>query len=478
MTETDWLKVVDPATGEVAREVRCDTDSALDAKLEAARRAQRAWRSRPVSERVRELSSFLAYFREAKESVALDVSREMGKPLREARGEVEVLLARSECMLSLAEKALAPETLSEKAGIERRIEHAPLGLVLDIAAWNYPLIVPGNVVLPALLAGNAVVLKHSPKTPAAGEHFEKALARLSDPALFAHVVLPDSRAGGLVSDARIDHVAFTGSVRTGRRVYETAASHLAGVGLELGGKDPAYVAEDADLDFAAANLVEGACFNAGQSCCAVERVYVHERVWARFLERALRAMAELRIGSPQDEHTTLGPLVDEAARARVEAQVADALERGARLLSGGRGLRAQVGFFHEATLLADCPDEALVMREETFGPVLPARSVRNDEEALACMNDSPYGLTASIWTTDPARAEHFARELEAGTVYQNRCDYLDPNQPWTGWKQSGLGSTLSRYGFLGLTRRKSIHLRRAAPGPTPARNSPAGDAVS
>jgi len=454
------LRIVNPATGTHLRDVPCDSPADVDAKLARAQAAHRRWRETPLEERVAELRSALEYFRRQKECVARDVTREIGKPIRQARGEVDTLLARAEYMLSIAPSALAAERVQAKPGFELSIEHAPLGVVLDIAAWNYPLIVPVNVIVPGLAAGNALVLKHSPKSPAAGEHFARALANLSEPDAFQHVIVPDTDAGALVSDARIDHVSFTGSVATGRRVYRAASERLVDCGLELGGKDPAYVAADADLDFAAENVVDGACYNAGQSCCAVERVYVHASVYEAFLERAMLTVLAYRLGDPLEETTTLGPLVDAAARERVERHVADALSRGARLLCGGRRPPDLAGSFHEPTLLADCPDTALVMREETFGPLVPVRAVRDDDEALSAMNDSRYGLTASVWTKDPARAERFARALEAGTVYQNRCDYLEPALPWTGWKESGLGSTLSRFGFLHLTRRKSVHLRR------------------
>ncbi len=454
------LRIVNPASGALVREVVCDTSAELGAKLDHARAAQRRWRSLPLRQRVLELADALEYFRRGRERVARDVTLEMGKPIAQARREVDTLLARAEHMLAIAPGCLAGEVLPSDPGFELRIEHEPLGVVLDIAVWNYPLIVPVNVVVPALAAGNAVVLKHSPKTPGAGEHFERALASLSEPDVFQHVIVADSQAGALVADPRIDHVAFTGSVKTGRSVYKTACERLIGAGLELGGKDPAYVAEDADLDFAAENVVDGACYNAGQSCCAVERVYVHEKVYAPLLERALKAMSAYKLGDPLDEATTMGPLVDRAALEKVETHVADALRRGARLVCGGRRPPGFSGFFFEPTLLSECPDDALAMRDETFGPVLPVRAVANDEEALARMNDSRYGLTASVWTKDPARAERFARLLEAGTVYQNRCDYLDPALPWTGVKESGLGSTLSRYGYLHLTRRKSVHFRR------------------
>jgi acyl-CoA reductase-like NAD-dependent aldehyde dehydrogenase len=320
--------------------------------------------------------------------------------------------------------------------------------------------VPVNVVVPALVAGNALVLKHSPRTPGAGEHFARAFAALPEPDVFAHAVVTDAEAGALVSHPGVDHVSFTGSVATGRGVYRAASERLIGVGLELGGKDPAYVAADADLDFAAENVVDGACYNAGQSCCAVERVYVHASVYEAFLERALAHVRAHRLGDPLADGTTMGPLVDAAARARVVEQVTDARGRGARVLAGSARPSGLGGYFHEPTLLADCPAEALAMREETFGPLVPVAAVADDDEALARMNDSRYGLTASVWTRSPERAERFARELAVGTVYQNRCDYLDPALPWTGVKESGLGSTLSRHGYLHLTRCKSLHFRR------------------
>jgi acyl-CoA reductase-like NAD-dependent aldehyde dehydrogenase len=447
-----------PFDGSRVADMACDNAAAITEKIEAARAAQREWRRLPLERRIQAIGAALEYFRGQNETIARDTSRQMGKPIQEARGEVQTLLARAEHMLAIAPAALATEHPPGRAGFELAIEHVPVGLVLDIAAWNYPLIVPINVVVPALAAGNAVLLKHSPLVPLCGAHFERAFASLG-PGLFANLVVPDTRAGELVADERIDFVSFTGSVPTGRKVYEGAAHRLAGVGLELGGKDPAYVAEDADLDFAAPNLVEGACYNAGQSCCAVERAYVHERHYERFLERALAGMRTLVPGDPLDERTTLGPLARREALDLLERQVRDALARGARLLCGGQRMPG-TGLFFPPTLLADVPNEAEVMQEESFGPILPVARVANDAEALAKMNDSRFGLSASVWTRSSARADWFARELEAGTVFQNRCDFLDPALAWTGLKQSGLGETLSRHGFHAFTRRKSLHLRR------------------
>jgi acyl-CoA reductase-like NAD-dependent aldehyde dehydrogenase len=466
------LRIVNPYDGAVVREVEYDTRETLDAKLETAHAAQRRWREVPLEERMRQVKSSVEYFRKNLEEIARDVTRQMGKPIREARGEVKTLLARSDYMLGVAPSALATDVLPSKPGFRLRIEHAPLGVVLDIAAWNYPLIVPVNVVVPALIAGDAVLVKHSPLTPLCGLHFERAFESLSVPGLVANVVVTNEDAERLIGDARIDYVSFTGSVPSGRKVYAAAAKRLLDVGLELGGKDPAYVAEDADLEFACENVVEGACYNAGQSCCAVERVYVHAKRYDEFLERAQKALAAYKLGDPLDEATTMGPLARKEALDTLDLHVNDAVKRGARIVLGGKraahpsakigaktGASAAASLFYEPTLLADCPNDALAMQEESFGPLVPVARVRDDADALAKMNDSRFGLTASVWTKDAARAERFARELEAGTVFQNRCDYLDPSLAWTGVKESGIGATLSRYGFHHLTRLKSLHFR-------------------
>jgi acyl-CoA reductase-like NAD-dependent aldehyde dehydrogenase len=333
-------------------------------------------------------------------------------------------------------------------------------VVLDIAAWNYPLLIPVNVVVPALVAGNTVLLKHSARTPLCGEHFERAFADPELPGIVVNLDLDHDQTAALVADPQaVDYVAFTGSVAGGLAVYRQAARRVLDVGLELGGKDPAYVAADADLAYTVENVVDGACYNAGQSCCAVERVYVHREVYDEFVDRAQAALQDYRLGDPLDERTTMGPLASRSALDTLEAQVQDAVRRGGELRLGGRRLADTRGNFFPPTLLVDVPNEAEVMQEESFGPLLPVRAVEGDEEALRQMNDTRYGLTASVWTRDRARADRFASELRAGTVYQNRCDYLDPALPWTGVGDSGKGSTLSPYGYYHLTRRRSINFR-------------------
>jgi len=401
----------------------------------------------------------LDYFRSNTEVIARDVVLQMGKPITQARSELKGMLDRAEYMISIAEQSLAPDILPNKSGFRRRIEHVPMEVVFNIAAWNYPLFIPINVVVPALLAGNTVLLKHSAKTPLCGKHFEEAFGRLEIPHLVAGLVLDHQQTGRLITDPRVGYVAFTGSVEGGRRIYNHVAGRFIDAGLELGGNDPAYVAEDAKLDFTVKNVIDGACYNAGQSCCAVERVYVHQSLYDAFLEKALAVLRQYRLGNPLDEQTTMGPLASRSALDVLQEQVDDAVRRGARLLLGGKRLASSQGNFFEPTLLADVPNNTLVMQEESFGPLVPVLAVADDEEALSRMNDTRYGLTASVWTCDQNRAEHFGREVQAGTIYQNRCDFLDPALPWTGYRDSGKGSTLSRYGFYHLTRRKSIHFR-------------------
>jgi acyl-CoA reductase-like NAD-dependent aldehyde dehydrogenase len=337
-----------------------------------------------------------------------------------------------------------------------RIDHLPLGVIYNIVPWNYPLLTAVNVVIPALLAGNSLLLKQSPLTPLCGIHFENAFGRLPIPHLLTHLILTDQDASRLIGDPAIAHVAFTGSVATGRQVYQEAARHLRPAGLELGGNDPAYVAEDADLAMAVDNIVDGACYNAGQSCCAVERVYVHRSMYHDFIEQARSVLQQYRLGDPREEATTLGPLARKEAPPFLERQVRDAMGRGAQLAWGGAPGEGMGNFFLP-TLLAGVPNDAAVMQEENFGPLMPVRAVSDDREAMVCMSETRYGLSASVWTRDRERAERFAQALQVGTIYQNRCDYLEPALPWSGCRQSGLGTTLSKYGFYPLTRRRAVH---------------------
>jgi acyl-CoA reductase-like NAD-dependent aldehyde dehydrogenase len=457
------LNVTNPFDQQPVCSIPYDTDADIERALTQAQQAFQQWRQLSVSQRVVIVGRAIDSFSEQADVVARDITLQMGKPLKQARGEFDGMIDRARVMLGLAEANLAPEVLTEKPGLHRRVEHVPHGIVLNIAAWNYPLFIPINVIVPALLAGNTVLLKHSAKTPLTGRHLANAFGNLEIQNLVTHLVLGHEQTGKLIADPRIGYVGFTGSVEGGREIQRHVSGRFIDCGLELGGNDPAYVAEDADLDFAVENIVDGACYNAGQSCCAVERVYVHQSLYNRFLEKALLAIQQYRLGDPLDDQTTMGPLASRGAIDALQSQVDDAVNRGARLLIGGKCLSESEGNFYEPTLLADVPADAHVMQEESFGPLLPVASVADDDEAISRMNDTRFGLTASVWTEDAERAERFASQLQAGTVYQNRCDFLDPELPWTGFRDSGKGSTLSRWGFFHLTKRKSIHFRSHAP---------------
>jgi acyl-CoA reductase-like NAD-dependent aldehyde dehydrogenase len=455
------LTVDNPFTGDVACTVPLADASHVDGVLDRARAAARAYRTSRVADRVALVERTVAAMEASADAIALDVTRMMGKPLGQAKGEVKGMALRARHMASIAERSLAEVTLEPKDGFERRIVKEPLGVVFDLPAWNYPLLTAVNAVIPAVLAGNAVVLKHSPRSPLCGEHFARAFESAGAPKDLVQALHCDHPTSErIVGDARVDHVLFTGSVLGGHRIQAAGAGRFLHVGLELGGNDPSYVAADADLEKTVENVVDGACYNAGQSCCAVERVYVHRSLYARFVELAEPMIRAYVMGDPMDAKTSLGPIAQPNHVAELEDFVRDAQANGARVVAGGK--RASVGGkgrFFEATLISECTQTMRLFQRESFGPILPVMPVDSDEEALRLMNDSRLGLTASVWTRDRDRAARMARDLEYGTVLMNRCDALDPALPWTGVKDSGRGVTLSALGFESLTRPKAIHFR-------------------
>ena len=464
MTSTSTMNLVNPATEEKFRTLEMTSETELGAILERMRAAQMKWREVPVTERVGICRGFVDAFRSTRDSVALDITHQMGKPLAQAEREVDTMLDRAETMLRLAPSSLADEMLEPKPGFRRFIRHEPLGIVLDIPAWNYPLLIAVNVVIPALLAGNAVLIKHARLTPLCGDAFIEAFRQTSLPAnLVASIRVDHKMITRLIAQRAVDFISFTGSVEGGREVYRQASAQLLDMGLELGGKDPALVCEDANFDFAVTNLVDGAFYNAGQSCCAVERVYVARPLFARFVEAFVEEVRKYKLGDPENPATGIGPLAQRKAIDVLKQQVDQAVQRGAKLLTGGKRLAGR-GYFFEPAVLVNVDHNMSLMMEESFGPVIGIMPVDSEDEGIRWMNDSPYGLTASIWTEDAKHGEALAARTAAGTVYVNRCDYLDPELAWVGIKDSGHGCTLSRLGFHYLTRPKSFHIRTKTAG--------------
>jgi acyl-CoA reductase-like NAD-dependent aldehyde dehydrogenase len=464
MIDTSQWNLINPATAETFRTIEPTSDSALDSVVSRMRHAQRQWREVPVGVRVEACGQFIDALGAIKETVALDITRQMGKPIRQARQEVDTMLDRAATMVRLAPGALQDEMLPPKQGFRRFIRHEPLGIVLNIPAWNYPLLIAVNVVVPALLAGNAVLIKHARLTPLCGDAFVEAFRRTSLPSdLVASIHVGHAVICKLIAARVVDFIAFTGSVEGGREVYQEASSQLLDMGLELGGKDPAFVAEDVNFAVAVENLVDGAFYNAGQSCCAVERIYVMRSLYSKFVDAYVAEVEKYRLGNPEDDSTTLGPLAQAKAVAFVESQVSQAQNRGARVLTGGRRPPGRGNYF-QPTVLVNVDHSMRVMMEESFAPVIGIMAVDSEDDAVRLMNDSSYGLTASIWTEDIARGEKLAHQTSAGTVFVNRCDYLDPELPWVGIKNSGHGCTLSHLGFQYLTRPKSFHLRTRTSG--------------
>jgi len=456
------LQIVSPVDGSVyAERPLASREEALGA-VECAARAQRAWRDTPVEQRQRILSEAVDRVVDETGEICEELAWTMGRPVSAGGGEVGGFEERARYMMEAAPRALDDIVPEEKAGFRRFIRREPLGVVMTIAPWNFPYMTAVNSIWPALAAGNAVILKHAAQTALAGERMARALAEAGLPeGVFQCVHMDHPTAGAVMQSAPVRMVCFTGSVGGGHAVQKTLAEAdgFPGAGLELGGKDPAYVRSDADLAHAAAGIADGGFFNSGQSCCGIERVYVHESVYDEFVERLAAEVRNLRLGTPLDTSTTLGPLVKPEAADFARGQVNDAVAAGARALIDPAEFPADGGAYMAPQIVVDVDHSMRLMTEETFGPVVGVMKVRSDDEAVELMNDSEYGLTAAIWTADVEAAQAIGERIETGTVYMNRCDYLDPALAWTGVKHTGRGCTLSVVGYEHLTRPKSFHLR-------------------
>lgn len=454
------IRCISPIDGSVFAEREPLSAEAAAGAVARARLAQAGWAARPLAERVALVLAGVANVGAMNDEIVPELAHQMGRPIRYG-GEFGGFEERATYMAGIAEDALAEILIEDSDAFRRVIKRVPHGVVLIVAPWNYPYMTAINTVAPALIAGNSVILKHASQTPLVGERMARAFHAAGVPeAVFQNVFLDHQTTSDLIAAGRFGYVNFTGSVPGGQAMERAAAGTFTGLGLELGGKDPGYVCEDADLEAAAETLIDGAMFNSGQCCCGIERIYVTEPLFDAFVEKAVAIVSGYKLGNPLDPETTLGPMAQARFADLVRGQVAEAVAAGATAHiptfdedDGGAYLSPQI--------LTGVSHDMRVMREESFGPVVGIMPVKDDAEAIAMMNDSEFGLTASVWTRDPARAEAIGDRIETGTVFMNRADYLDPALCWTGCKATGRGGGLSEIGYHNLTRPKSYHLKKA-----------------
>jgi acyl-CoA reductase-like NAD-dependent aldehyde dehydrogenase len=456
------IECVSPVDGRVYASRRVASRKEITAAFAAAHAAQERWKRRPIAERAAYCSAAVDAMIAMTEEIVPELAWQMGRPVRYGAGELRGFEERARYMIAIAGEALSNLDPGPKDGFVRYVKRDPLGVVLAIAPWNYPYLTAVNSIIPALMAGNTVILKHAASTLLVAERFQQAFDQARLPrGVFQHLVLDHGQTAEIIAGGHANMVCFTGSVAGGKAMEEAAAGRFINVGLELGGKDPAYVRPDADLAHAVESLVDGAFFNSGQSCCGIERIYVHKKVWSDFLDGFVDLTRRYVLGSPLDHATTLGPMVRAEAAALVRKQIAAAVRAGARAHIDTKSFPMdRPGTPYMAPqVLTSVTHRMRVMMDESFGPVVGIMKVAGDEEALELMNDSRYGLTAAIWTQDVDAARAIGDEVQTGTVFMNRCDYLDPALTWTGVKETGRGATLSKVGYDALTRPKSYHFR-------------------
>jgi acyl-CoA reductase-like NAD-dependent aldehyde dehydrogenase len=454
------LAIHNPADGEKIAAIAADDASSVADKAARARAAQPAWAARPLAQRKACIERFREGVVRDLEPLAVTLTRETGKPIRMSRNELNGLLGRIDFFIGMVEPVTASETVFDEGGMQERIEHAPLGLVGNISAWNYPWFVGCNVILPALLTGNAVLYKPSEYATLTGLEIARLLHEAGVPRDVFAALVGAGPVGAALLEQRIDGLFFTGSHATGTRIAQTVGSRFVKLQLELGGKDPTYVCDDADPKAAAQSLADGAMYNTGQSCCSVERIYVHVKAHDAFLAAFLETVKGFKTGDPMSEDTYIGPITRPQQLDVLDAQVADASAKGALLHTGGHRLPGP-GNWYAPTVFSNVNHSMELMREESFGPVIGIQMVSGDDEALQLMNDTRYGLTAGVYTPDRERAQALLARVNAGSLYWNCCDRVSPRLPWSGFGDSGVGVTLSSYGIETFTRPRAWHLRSA-----------------
>lgn len=452
------LKIVNPADGSIVTELETDTPESIQENFECAARGQREWAKTTLGERKKILIRFDGLLQKGKEELAKILTSETGKPIRQSRGEIGAVSERIRFFTDNFEAVMRPETAHQAKGLEEKISFEPLGVIANISAWNYPYFVGANVFVPALLTGNAVLYKPSEYSTLTGLQIVKLMTRAGVPANAFIPVVGSGETGAEILRHPLAAVFFTGSHATGLKIAQAAAKRLMKVQLELGGKDPVYICEDVDVAAAAAAAAEGAFYNCGQSCCAIERLYVHEKIHSGFLDELLEAVQGMKVGDPTDPGTDIGPLTRARQIDVLKDQIEDAQKKGGKILCGGKPVSGKGNFF-EPTVVSEASSVMSLMREESFGPVIGVQKVAGDEEALRLMNDTRFGLTAGVYTGDRKRAEKILSQADAGSVYWNCCDRVSPRLPWSGRKDSGLGLTLSRRGIAAFLQPKAWHLK-------------------
>lgn len=459
---TNKIKIISPVDGTVVAERVIASTEEITQVLTNARTENNNWQARAVSERADICHKAIDYLRDNKQELAKEISQQMGRPIKYAVGEIAGLEERARYMIDIAEESLADIKIDEVSGFTRLISREALGTVLTIAPWNYPYLTAINSIVPALMAGNCVILKHSTQTLLCAERLYEAFTQAGlGKGVFQYLHLNHQQTADLVRNEEINFVSFTGSVSGGEIIEKSVAGLFKGVALELGGKDPAYVRSDVDIEYAVENLVDGAFFNSGQSCCGIERIYVDTKIYDRFVEKFNNLVSEYILGDALDQETTLGPMVNSKAADFVRSQISQACKMGAKACIDEALFKlSKAGTAYLAPqVLINVNHKMSVMVDESFGPVVGIMSVSSDDEAIKLMNDSPYGLTASIWTSDEAKAKEIGVKINTGTVYMNQCDYLDPALAWVGVKNSGRGCSLSVLGYEKLTRPKSYNFK-------------------